>query len=140
MLFRSWTVTPVDAALEGSDATTNPVTYVCDTAWSKNAATTGQTMARMVVVDNANNEMVVDLGYYNGTAATHKIVTYTWDSNDQFNIGGAAKTQAQYEYNRSLLLNADGSLATADDIDGDGTNDCALTVVTSSSASTYSIP
>ena len=135
-----WTVTPVDAALEGSDATTNPVTYVCDTAWSKNAAATGETMARMVTVDNAANTMVIDLGYYNGTAATHKIVKYTWDSNDQFNIAGVAQTQAGWEYNRSLLLAADGSLATADDIDGGGTNDCALTVKTTSSASTYTIP
>jgi len=135
-----WTVTPVDADLESGDATTNPVTYACDTAWSKNAAATGETMARMVVVDNATNSMVVDLGYYDGTAAAHKIVKYTWDSNDQFNIAGTAATQAGWEYNRSLLLNADGSLATADDIDGGGTNDCALTVVTTSSASTYTIP
>ena len=135
-----WTVTPVDAALEGADATTNPVTYACDTAWSKNAAATGETMARMVTVDNAADSMVVDLGYYDGTAAAHKIVKYTWDSNDQFNIAGVAQTQAGWEYNRSLLLNADGSLATADDIDGGSTNDCALTVKTTSSASTYSIP
>ena len=136
-----WTIGPVDAALEDSDAPSNPYTWVCDTAWSKNAMSTGNQSARIVVFDYVDNYFVVDLGYFStADAAAHEIVKYSYDSNDQFTVGATAKTMAQFEDVYDGLVYADMSMVTADDIDGAGTNDCSLKVATTSSAQAFIVP
>jgi hypothetical protein len=84
-------VTTVD--LDGSAAKSSPNEFLTGAAYGGVAAD-GNPEAAFVVADVANDALIADL-MTDETA--HTYVKYTYDSNDQFTVGGVAKTMAQWE-------------------------------------------
>ena len=63
----------------------------------------GEIKGTPLVVDTANNTMIADLSYYNGSAAVSTYTQYNWDDNDYFfilsskGLGGTATSEAGFE-------------------------------------------
>ncbi len=84
-------VTTVD--LDGSAAKSSPNEFLTGAVYG-GAAADGLPEAAYVVADVANDTLIADLMT---DEAAHTYVKYTYDSNDQFTVGGVAKTMAQWE-------------------------------------------
>ncbi len=63
----------------------------------------GEMKGTPLVVDTANNTMIADISYYNGSAAVSTYTQYNWDDNDYFfinsnkGLAGAATSMAGFE-------------------------------------------
>ena len=128
-----WTVVPSSTALDTSvGANSAPSSFVPTQAFS-GTVVNDALQAQIMVVDSANDKMVVVLNAYSDelTSTTSTFVEYTWDSNDTYFIAGVAKTQAQWETGLASV-----GLAAQDDI-YDGTNNGKLLVVSSSNVSEW---
>ena len=136
-----WTDTPSTTALDTDLATSAPTALVPGEAWNGTAMTDDDGLqAQIVSVDLANDTYVVEISYYDETAAGDDttFVAYTWDSNDNFYDGGVAMTQATWEYYLSLdTITA----ASGDDLfDSTATTNGSQTVASSSNPSTHKRP
>ncbi len=79
--------------LDAQETNSSPDNFVTEAAYA-GAAADGAPEAAYVVYDGANNTLIADLMT---DEAAHTYVSYTYDSNDQFTVGTAAKTLAQWE-------------------------------------------
>jgi len=79
--------------LDAQETNSSPDNFVTEAAYG-GAAADGAPEAAYVVFDNANDVLIADLMT---DEAAHTYVKYTYDSNDQFTVGAAAKTMAQWE-------------------------------------------
>ena len=63
----------------------------------------GEMKGSPLIVDTANNTMIADISYYNGSAAVSTYAQYNWDDNDYFfilsskGLGGTATSLAGFE-------------------------------------------
>ncbi len=131
-----WVVTPSTTALDTTEgAISAPATLAPKTAWTGVAVADNDVEAAIVRIDVANDVYIVDISYYEGSA-TNTYVKYTWDADDNFYIGGNAKTQALWE---SALTTGAFTPTNVDDL-YDATNNGTQTVLSTSNPSTYKRP
>ncbi len=90
-----WTATADGTVLDTGLATSAPNAFTAGTSDSHDGtAANGQPTGAFVVSDRANDKLVAHLC---GDDIGCKYMTYTYDSNDSFMVGGVAKTMAQWE-------------------------------------------
>ena len=90
-----WTATADGTVLDTGLATSAPNAFTAGTSDAHDGtAANGQPTGAFVVSDRANDLLVAHLC---GDDVGCKYMTYTYDSNDSFMVGGAAKTMAQWE-------------------------------------------
>ena len=109
-----WTATADSTVLDTGNATSAPNNFSAGSNAYDGSAADGQPEGAIVISDRANDKLVAHVC---GDDVGCKYMTYTYDSNDSFMIGGVAKTMAQWETTLAAITQSTaGVLTAADDL------------------------